>query len=136
LFALLSRPRWIILPRRASSNRELEGELGTDESRRRHRWKSRGRGRARGREGDLEGEREGEWRWHTRPRRRQTLARGIQLEGEREGEWRWRTRPRRRQTLARGAARANAAASEVPRVWSQAAERRPNWLYEPGLVDS
>jgi hypothetical protein len=45
-------------------------------------------------------------------------------------------RGRARETLARGAARANAAASEVSHVWSQAAERRPNWPYEPGLIES
>jgi hypothetical protein len=44
-------------------------------------------------------------------------------------------RGRARETLARGAARANAPASELPRVGSLATERRPKWPYEPGLVE-
>jgi hypothetical protein len=42
-------------------------------------------------------------------------------------------RGRARETLARGAARANAAASELPRVGSLATERRPKWPYEAWL---
>jgi hypothetical protein len=44
-------------------------------------------------------------------------------------------RGRARETLARGATRANAPASELPRVGSLATERRPKWPYEPGLVE-
>jgi hypothetical protein len=44
-------------------------------------------------------------------------------------------RGRARETLAWGAARANAAASELPRVGSLATERCPKWSYESGLVE-